>query len=126
MVVMAMLFVTGMREVLQGGTGYRTGLIAGVSFWTGAGFQAGMILPEFFSEFAGGLLQNGMTSGGLAAILLTLLADLIGTRGSRFRGMARSGRASQAERVSSEPSPPAEAGGRTWKAACKPSARKPC
>ena len=86
MVVMAMLFVTGMREVLQGGTGYRTGLIAGVSFWTGAGFQAGMILPEFFSEFAGGLLQNGMTSGGLTAILLTLLADLIGTRGSRFRG----------------------------------------
>ena len=48
MMVMAMLFVTGMREVLQGGTSYRTGLIAGVSFWTGASFQTGMILPEFF------------------------------------------------------------------------------
>ena len=86
MAVLAMLFVTGMREVLQVGADSRTGLIAGVSFWTGAGFQAGMIFPEFFSEFAGGLLRNGMTSGGLMAILLTLLTDLTGPRGSRFRG----------------------------------------
>ena len=85
-VVMAMLFVAGMREVVQSGADYRTGLIAGVSFWTGAGFQAGMIFPEFFSEFAGGLLSNGMTSGGLMAILLTLLTELTGPRGSRFRG----------------------------------------
>ena len=86
MVVMAMLFVAGMREVVQSGADYRTGLIAGVSFWTGAGFQAGMIFPEFFSEFAGGLLSNGMTSGGLMAILLTALTELTGPRGSRFRG----------------------------------------
>ena len=87
MVVMAMLFVTGMREVVQSGADYRTGgLIAGVSFWTGAGFQAGMVFPEFFSEFAGGLLQNGMTAGGLMAILLTALTELAGPRGSRFRG----------------------------------------
>ena len=86
MVVMAMLFVAGMREVVQSGADYRTGLIAGVSFWTGAGFQAGMIFPEFFSEFAGGLLQNGMTAGGLMAILLTALTELTGPRGSRFRG----------------------------------------
>ena len=86
MVVMAMLFVAGMREVVQSGADYRTGLIAGVSFWTGAGFQAGMIFPEFFSAFAGGLLSNGMTSGGLMAILLTALTELTGPRGSRFRG----------------------------------------
>ena len=86
MVVMAMLFVAGMREVVQSGADYRTGLIAGVSFWTGAGFQAGMIFPEFFSEFAGGLLSNGMTAGGLMAILLTALTELTGPRGSRFRG----------------------------------------
>ena len=86
MVVMAMLFVAGMREVVQSGADYRTGLIAGVSFWTGAGFQTGMIFPEFFSEFAGGLLSNGMTAGGLMAILLTALTELTGPRGSRFRG----------------------------------------
>ena len=86
MVVMAMLFVAGMREVVQSGADYRTGLIAGVSFWTGAGFQAGMVFPEFFSEFAGGLLRNGMTAGGLMAILLTALTELTGPRGSRFRG----------------------------------------
>ena len=86
MVVMAMLFVAGMREVAQSGADYRTGLIAGVSFWTGAGFQAGMVFPEFFSEFAGGLLQNGMTAGGLTAILLTALTEMTAPRGSRFRG----------------------------------------
>ena len=86
MVVMAMLFVAGMREVAQSGADYRTGLIAGVSFWTGAGFQAGMVFPEFFSEFAGGLLQNGMTAGGLTAILLTALTEVTAPRGSRFRG----------------------------------------
>ena len=86
MVVMAMLFVAGMREVVQSGADYRTGLIAGVSFWTGTGFQAGMVFPEFFSEFAGGLLSNGMTAGGLMAILLTALTELTGPRGSRFRG----------------------------------------
>ena len=86
MVVMAMLFVAGMKEVAQSGADYRTGLIAGVSFWTGAGFQAGMVFPEFFSEFAGGLLENGMTAGGLTAILLTALTELTGPRGSRFRG----------------------------------------
>ena len=86
MVVMAMLFVAGMREVVQSGADYRTNLIAGVSFWTGAGLQAGVVFPEFFAEFAGGLLQNGMTSGGLLAILLTLLTELAGPRGHRFRG----------------------------------------
>ena len=81
-----LIFVAGMREVVQSGTDYRTGLIVGVSFWTGVGFQYDMIFPAYFSQFAGGLLQNGMTSGGLTALLLTVLMKLTAPRGSKFRG----------------------------------------
>ena len=71
-VLMAMLFVVGIKVLLQDGIDYRKGLIVGVAFWIGVGFQNGMIFPELVSAFAGGLLANGMTSGGLVAILMTL------------------------------------------------------
>ena len=79
-VLLAMLFVVGMKIVVQDGIDYRKGLVAGVGFWVGAGFQSGAIFPEYFSEFAGGLLQNGMTAGGLTAILLTLFIELTEAR----------------------------------------------
>ena len=63
-VLLAMLFVVGMRIVVQDGIDYRKGIVVGVSFWIGVGFQNGVIFPEYFAEFAGGLLQNGMTAGG--------------------------------------------------------------
>ena len=82
--VMAMLFVVGMREVVLGaGTNPRNGLIAGVSFWVGAALEFDMVFPEYFADFAGGLLSNGMTAGGLVAVLLTLLTT---PRKVRFKG----------------------------------------
>ena len=75
-VFLAMLFVIGMNLVVQDGIDYRKGLVCGVAFWMGVGFQNGMIFPEYVSEFAGGLLQNGMTAGGFVAILMTLFTDL--------------------------------------------------
>ncbi len=75
-VFLAMLFVIGMNLVVQDGIDYRKGLVCGVAFWVGVGFQHGMIFPEYVSEFAGGLLQNGMTAGGFVAILMTLFTDL--------------------------------------------------
>ena len=75
-VFLAMLFVIGMNLVVQDGIDYRKGLVCGVAFWMGVGFQHGMIFPAYVSEFAGGLLQNGMTAGGFVAILMTLFTDL--------------------------------------------------
>ncbi len=75
-VLMAMLFVIGMKIVVQEGIDYRKGLVVGVSFWIGVGFQNGVIFPEYFDGFAAGLLQNGMTAGGLAAILMTMFVEL--------------------------------------------------
>ena len=79
-VLLAMLFVLGMKIVVQDGINYRLGLIAGLSFWIGVGFQSDMIFPEYFSDFAGGLFRNGMTAGGLAAILMTLFVEMMEPR----------------------------------------------
>ena len=73
-----------MKIVVQDGIDYRKGLIAGISFWAGVGFQHGLIFPEYFSEFAGGLLENGMTAGGLVAIVLTLFVELTEPRRRRI------------------------------------------
>ena len=83
-ILVAMLFVVGMKVVVQDGIDYRKGMIAGVSFWVGVGFQNGVIFPEYFAEFAGGLLQNGMTAGGLTALLLTLFIEVTEPRRRRI------------------------------------------
>ena len=61
-----------MRIVVQGGVDYRKATIAGVAFWIGVGFQSKVIFAEHFGEWWGALLGNGMTAGGLTAILLTV------------------------------------------------------
>ncbi len=83
-VLLALLFVLGMKIVVQDGLDYRKGLIAGVSFWAGVGFQNGVIFPEIFAEIAGGILQNGMTAGGLVALLLTLFVEIAKPRPKRI------------------------------------------
>ncbi len=74
-VLLAMLFTVGMKVVVQDGLDYRKGLVAGVAFWIGVGFQNGAIFPGYFPEFLGALLKNGMTAGGLAAVLMTLFLE---------------------------------------------------
>ena len=75
-VLLSMLFVLGMKVVIAGGVDYRKGLIVGIAFWVGTGFQNGLIYPEFVADFAGGILQNGMTAGGLLALIMTMIAEL--------------------------------------------------
>ena len=84
-VLLGLLFVVGMRIIVQDGVDYRKGLIAGVSFWIGVGFQNGVIFPEHVSGIAGGLLENGMTAGGMTAILLTLFMELTAPRRRRIQ-----------------------------------------
>ena len=84
-VLLGLLFVVGMRIVIQDGIDYRKGLIAGVSFWVGVGFQSGVVFPEHVSGIAGGLLENGMTAGGMTAILLTLFVELTAPRRRRIQ-----------------------------------------
>ena len=69
-VVMALTFVRGMTEIVQGGIDPRKGLIAGVAFWVGAGCQNGMIFPRVSRGGCGRLAterHNGRRSGGWGA-----------------------------------------------------------
>ena len=83
-VIMATLFVLGMRVVVEDGVDYRKGIVAGVGFWIGLGFQNELIFADALGAWRG-LLGNGMTSGGLAAILMTLFLELARPRSHRLR-----------------------------------------
>ncbi len=83
-VVLAMSFVRGMTEVVQGGIDHRKALICGVAFWVGVGCQNDLLFPGLLAELAGGLLQNGITAGGIVAILMTLFLEATAPRRSRI------------------------------------------
>ena len=83
-VIMATIFIIGMKMIVQDGADYRKGMIAGVGFWVGAGCESGAVFPEQISEFAGGFLKNGMIAGGLAAIAMTLFVEVTKPRRRRI------------------------------------------
>ncbi len=83
-VLFALLFVLGMRIVVQDGVDYRKATVAGIAFWVGVGFQNQVIFADYISEWWNALLGNGMTAGGLTAILLTLFMELMGPRPQRI------------------------------------------
>ena len=84
LVLLALLFVQGMKLVVQDGVDYRKSIIAGLAFWIGLGFQNQLIFAEQLGETWGGLLGNGMTAGGLAAMVLTLFVELTAARRRRL------------------------------------------
>ena len=83
-VLLSLLFVLGMRIVVQGGVDYRKATIAGTAFWVGVGFQSQVIFADYLGEWWGSLLGNGMTAGGLTAIVLTVFMELTGPRSKRI------------------------------------------
>ena len=87
LVLLALLFLVGLRIVVQDGLDPRKGMIVGIALLIGVGSHYGMIFPELLEQFAGGLLRNGMNSGGYSAILMTLFVALAGSRRSRFRAV---------------------------------------
>ncbi len=84
-VLLAMLFVLGMRMVVRDGADARKAVIVGVSFWIGVGFQNQVIFADQLGGFWGTLLGNGMTTGGLTAMLLTAVLNFSGKRPRRIR-----------------------------------------
>ncbi len=83
-VTMATIFIIGARVIIQDGIDFRKGLIVGISFWLGVGFQIQAIFPEAAPEFARALLQNGMLAGGIVAVALTTLLELTKSRRHRI------------------------------------------
>ena len=83
-VLLATLFAIGMKMAVQDGLDYRKGLIMGVAFWVGVGFQNDVVFPEYVSQFAGGFLRNGVMAGSLAVILMTVFVEMTKPRRSRI------------------------------------------
>ncbi len=84
--LIGILFVQGMRIVVQGGVNHRTAAIVGLSFWIGAGFQSQLIFPDLLGDgFIGVLLGNGMTSGALVAIIMMVFMELTSPRRRRLQ-----------------------------------------
>ena len=75
-IFLVLLFRQGLRLVTSGGFDYEKGLIVCISFWVGLGFQYGAIFPDHLPEWSRGVLDNGMASGGIVAMILTLLVSL--------------------------------------------------
>ncbi len=84
-ITMATIFIIGMKVIIQDGIDSRKGLIAGVSFWIGVGFQSGAMFPGLVSEFSGALLNNGMLTGGVVAIIMTTFVELTKPRPRRIQ-----------------------------------------
>ena len=76
----AVLFALGIRLVVGSGLDYRKGVIVGISFWVGVGFQNGWIFPELLVGRLALMLGNGMTAGGIMAIILSLILEPPGHR----------------------------------------------
>ena len=85
MVMLAMLFVQGMRIVFQDGVDPRKAAAVGVSLWIGIGFQHQEIFPDLLSGTWETLLGNGMTTGSVSIILLTMLMDMTSARRKRLK-----------------------------------------
>ncbi len=83
--LLAILFVHGMRMVIQDGVDYRKATVVGLAFWLGVGFQSQVIFPEILPGFWGTLLGNGMTAGAIVAISMTLFMNLTSPRHKRLQ-----------------------------------------
>lgn len=82
--IIGILFSLGLHMVAKDGMNVRKAVVVGLSFWVGTGFQARAIYPEALGGFWGTLLDNGMTAGGLMAILLMVFLNLTGARPRRL------------------------------------------
>ncbi len=84
--LLALLFVQGMRIVVHDGVDHRKATVTGLSFWLGVGFQSKLIFADALGDgFLGVLLGNGMTSGAIVAIVLMLFMELATPRRRRLQ-----------------------------------------
>ena len=86
LVLIALLFVQGMKIVIQDGIDHRKAAVSGLAFWIGVGFQNGWVFSDQLGDgFLGVLLGNGMTSGAIVAVLMMVFLELTGPRRKRLR-----------------------------------------
>ena len=83
--ILASLFVLGVRILMADGLDHRKGVAVGLAFWLGIAFELDWIFPEYLQGVWNDLLGNGLTVGGLTVIALTQFVELTGPRARRLR-----------------------------------------
>ena len=79
------LLVDGARTIIQSEPNRQKIVIAGVCFWLGAAFQFGLFALPDLGGVINALLKSGITTGGLAAIIMILYLELTNPRQMRFQ-----------------------------------------
>ena len=79
------LLVDGARTVFQGEQDRQKIAVAGVCFWIGASFQFGLFHLPDFGPVWGALFKSGITTGGIAAVVMILYLELTNPRRMRFQ-----------------------------------------
>ena len=72
----ALLFVSGIRTVVQDGLDAQKALVVGLAFSLGMGLDNQTIFADLLGRKWGLLLDNGMLVGAVAAVLMTVFLDL--------------------------------------------------
>lgn len=73
---LAVLFSHGVRLVMADGLSFDNGLVFGLSLWLGIGFQNQQLFHGLLPDMLANLLNNGMTAGGISAVILSWLVSL--------------------------------------------------
>ncbi len=84
LMIMGLLFVEGMRMVVQDGLDHRKAVVVGVSLSIGVGLQSQNVLADLLGQTCGASLGNGLTVVVLAAILMTLFIEVTSPRHTRL------------------------------------------
>lgn len=79
------LLVDGARTVIQSESDRQKIVVAGVCFWLGAAFQFGLFALPDLGGVVNALLKSGITTGGLAAVIMILYLELTSPRQMRFQ-----------------------------------------
>ena len=75
-VFLVLLFSHGIRLVMSEGMSFDNGIVFGLALWLGIGFQNQQLFDGLMPDYLASLLNNGMTAGGIAAVLLSWLVSL--------------------------------------------------
>jgi len=74
--LIVLLFAHGIRLITSDGFSFDDGIVFGVALWAGVGFQGQEVYHALMPDTVAQLLDNGMTTGGLVAVVLSWLVSL--------------------------------------------------
>ncbi|MCY4365440.1 MAG: hypothetical protein OXE17_04355 [Chloroflexi bacterium] len=82
--VSGILLVEGARLIIETESNRQKIVVAGVCFWVAAAFQFGLFTTPDLGALVNALLKSGITTGGLAAVIMVLYLEFTNPRSKRF------------------------------------------